>query len=93
MKKLSILALALILAASLLTACRNPVNNESGDTSTSTVNPTTKPTEAPTTKPTTKPTEAPTTKPTEAPTTKPTESTGNTDATKDNRGRAMMPHF
>ena len=68
MKKFSILALALVLAAGLFTACTGTTTDDAaGETGT---------TGASTTAPTTKPTTAPTTVPTTAPATNPTETTG-----------------
>ena len=75
MKKYSILFVALVLSAAMLTACgcRNskPMNT------------------VPTTVPTTEATK-PTTQPTTAPTTRPTETTAPTDATVDN-GNGPLP--
>ena len=65
MKKFSILALALILTAGLLTACTGTTMDETTGPSGTTAPSTTASTAAPTTKPTTTPTTAPTTNPTE----------------------------
>ena len=67
MKKFCILALALMVSASLFTGCTASMTEETTGTSATT---------APTTKPTTNPTTTPTTAPTTAPTTSPTETTG-----------------
>ncbi|MBQ7345976.1 MAG: hypothetical protein IJW45_07945 [Oscillospiraceae bacterium] len=80
MKKASILALVLLLTATIMTGCRRPMDDQVPSESTEntvTTSPTTRPTD-PTTAPTTRPT-TPTTAPTEPSTTSPTE---DTDATK-----------
>lgn len=74
MKKISILALAFILTAGLLTACAPTMTDETTAPSTGSTAPTTTvPTTVPTVPPTTAPT-VPATKPTEG--TEPTETTG-----------------
>lgn len=86
MKKASIIALVLLLTATMMTGCRRPMDDQVPSESTNntvTTAPTTRPTD-PTTAPTTRPT-SPTTAPTDPSTpstTTPTEDTAGTDATK-----------
>lgn len=89
MKKLSILAVGLVLTTSLLAGCG--CRNYAAPTTVPTTYPTTVPTTVPTTAPTTQPTTAATTEPTidygNGPLTEATELPEGTEATTGNRSR------
>lgn len=96
MKKISVLALCLVLTASVLAGCG--CRNYAAPTTVPTTFPTTLPTTAPTTAPTTVPTTQPTTEATTEPTidygngplTEPTDATSATDSTT---SRAVRPRM